>query len=196
LNFGDVQTGCCRVITVQFFNPGKVPADWSLKKPMELTKNRDWNFFTAEPPEGILPPGEKLNVKFVFTPVKGRATPYSQIIPVKIANNPNPINFSASATGYTLKLQLDPPLVDCGPILPKFEGQKPNEVLLKLVNPSSYPIEVFNLDFDEAFNEQDQYLIEYPGYPEGKDTIFLDPLEPGQPFYPFIVKAVERKREM
>ena len=196
LNFGPVQTGCCRVITVQFFNPGKVAADWSVKKPMELTKNRDWNFFTAEPPEAILPPGEKLNVKFIFTPIKGRSTPYNQIIPVKIANNPRPINFSATATGYTLKLQFDPPFVDCGPILPMFEEQKPNEALLKLINPSPYPIEVFNLDFDEAFNEQDQYLIEYPGYPEGDDTLLLDPLEPGEPFYPFIVKEVERKREM
>lgn len=163
---------------------------------MELTKNRDWNFFRLEPPEGVLPPGEKVNVKFIFTPVKGRNTPYAQVIPLKIANNPKPINFNAKAIGYTLKLQFDPPLVDCGPILPAFEGQLPNERLLRLVNPSPYPIEVFNMDFDDEFNKQDQYLMEYPGFPEGDATLYLDPLKPGEPFWPHIVKEVDRKREM
>jgi hydrocephalus-inducing protein len=56
-----------------------VPCEWSVKKPVEASKCKDWTFFTMEPFEGVLEPNEKLNVKVIFTPVLGRETPYLQV---------------------------------------------------------------------------------------------------------------------
>ena len=44
--------------------------------------------------------------------------------------------------------------MDCGPILPLFEGQVPNEAEFEMVNPCPFPIEVLSLDFDK------QYLVD------------------------------------
>ncbi|GFH15841.1 rhodanese domain-containing protein [Haematococcus lacustris] len=45
LDFGDVQTGQAKVITVQLHNHKLVPCEWAVKKPVETAKAKDWNFF-------------------------------------------------------------------------------------------------------------------------------------------------------
>ncbi len=121
----------------------QVPCEWSVKCPVEASKCRDWAFFSLEPSEGVLEPGEKLNARVVFTPALGRELPYSQAFHIKITANPKSKEFVARGKGTTPKVVFDPPgPIDCGPILPMFEGQAPNESRLKMVNPCPYPIEV------------------------------------------------------
>lgn len=66
LDFGTVQTGLARVVTVQLHNHNQVPCEWAVKRPAEELKCRDWGFFSVEPSEGLLEPDQKLNVAVSF----------------------------------------------------------------------------------------------------------------------------------
>ena len=60
-------------------HPLQVPCEWSVKRPIESSKAKDWAFFSVEPPEGTLEPDQRINVRVIFTPVLGRETPYLQV---------------------------------------------------------------------------------------------------------------------
>ena len=79
LDYGSVQTGKAGVVTLQLHNYKQVPCEWSLKRPLEASKSKDWAFFVVEPPEGVLEPDQKVNVRVIFTPVLGREAPYLQV---------------------------------------------------------------------------------------------------------------------
>lgn len=56
LDFGEVQTGHCKVMMLKLTNPKEVACEWAIRKPMEATKGKDWEFFRFEPQEGCLDP--------------------------------------------------------------------------------------------------------------------------------------------
>ncbi len=66
-------------------------------------------------------------MQVIFTPVLGRQAPYAQVLPIKIHSNPRTRDLSAKGRGLQPRVSFMPSFVDCGPILPKFEGQTPNE---------------------------------------------------------------------
>lgn len=45
LQFGRVEAGKAKVITVQLHNPRSIACEWEVKKPIEVTKAKDWQFF-------------------------------------------------------------------------------------------------------------------------------------------------------
>ncbi|CAD7699035.1 unnamed protein product [Ostreobium quekettii] len=63
LDFGMVQSGHCKIMTVQLTNPKHVPCEWCIKRPMEGNKAKDWDFFRCSPNEGTLEFSESINVK-------------------------------------------------------------------------------------------------------------------------------------
>ena len=63
LDFGACQTGQCKVFSVQLHNAKQVPCEWAVKRPVEVTKTRDWQFFVCEPSEGVLEPDQRVNMK-------------------------------------------------------------------------------------------------------------------------------------
>lgn len=79
LEYGSIQTGKAGVVTLQLHNQKQVPCEWGVKRPIEASKAKDWAFFTVDPPEGVLEPDQKINVRVIFTPVLGRETPYLQV---------------------------------------------------------------------------------------------------------------------
>ena len=79
MDYGPVQTGLSKVFTMQLHNYKQVPCEWTVKRPVEASKAKDWAYFSVEPPEGVLEPDQKVNVKVVFTPVLGRESPYVQV---------------------------------------------------------------------------------------------------------------------
>lgn len=49
-------------------------------------------------------------------------------------------------------------LVDCGPILPAFPGQRPAEGTLMITNPTDRPVEVVCLDLDHRHQDDEEAL--------------------------------------
>lgn len=63
LDFGSCQTGQCKVVTVQLHNHKQVPCEYAIKRPAEVIKAKDWQFFTCEPAEGTLEPDQRVNLQ-------------------------------------------------------------------------------------------------------------------------------------
>jgi hypothetical protein len=183
LNFGRVQVGHCKCITVQLTNPNDVPADWIVRKPME--KVQDWNFFRCVPSGGTLHPGQKLNMRVFFEPAAVRSE-YRQDIPLKIVSNKKEVRFTCLGEAYHLTLRPEPAVVDLQPILPNTE--EPNQAFFSLWNDSEVAIEVVSLDFDQGFLEDDEVTAYADGF-DDQDRMLLPPLEAGKGLWPHLVEA-------
>jgi hypothetical protein len=86
---------------------------------------------------------DETSLQVMFTPGgHSHAPQYKQGIPIKIThNNKGPI-VMCTASSFTLKAAFDPPLLDLGAILPRFDSQQPNQALLKLINTADVDMEV------------------------------------------------------
>ena len=115
LDFGRVQVGTCKVVTVKLHNPTVVPLDFSIRKPLEAVK--DWPFFVCTPTEGSLPPGGWGDLKIEFTPNAPRSN-FAQRIPIKIGYNPRLVYLQCKAAGFNLEAVCEPAVLDLGAIMP------------------------------------------------------------------------------
>ena len=159
LDFGTVTHRNCKVVTVQLRNPRQVPAEWSIKRPVvDSPKLHDWGFFVAEPAEGTLEPGGAANVRVTFTPQAGRESLYSVALPVRVANNPRPLELACSGRGFTPRVEVAPAVVDCGPALPAFPGQRPAEAAFVITNPTDRPVEVVCVELDARLRADEEAL--------------------------------------
>ena len=61
LDFGNVQVGMTRAMSLILHNPKEIPAEWKVSRPLESAK--DWGFFTCEPSEGTLASGKSITVQ-------------------------------------------------------------------------------------------------------------------------------------
>ena len=86
---------------------------------------------------------DEASLQVMFTPGGHNHAPqYKQGIPIKIThNNKGPV-VMCTASSFTLKAAFDPPLLDLGAILPRFDSQQPNQALLKLINTADVDMEV------------------------------------------------------
>ncbi|KAL0040642.1 hypothetical protein WJX79_000331 [Trebouxia sp. C0005] len=184
LAFGPVQTGKCKVMMVLMHNTREVPAEWQVKPPVDAAAAADWSYFKCQPEQGLLPPGQKQLLKVMFTPGgHSHAPKYKQGIPIKITHNNKGTVVMCTASSFMLKAAFDPPLLDLGAILPHFDGQQPNQALLKLINTADVDMEVFSLDWDKQYLEDEAALREAGGY-DANDIQLLDPLPPGTALWP------------
>ncbi|KAG2489301.1 hypothetical protein HYH03_012133 [Edaphochlamys debaryana] len=195
LDFGSCQTGQCKVFTVQLHNHKQVPCEYQVRKPAEVIKAKDWQFFSCDPPEGTLEPDQRVNLKVVFTPILNRDAPYNQSIPIRINLNPRGKELVATGRGLTPKVQFSPTFVDCGPILPFFDGQEPNEAKVVMSNPCSFPIEVVSLDFDTRYSADEEALRAMDGYSDA-GILYLPPLKPGDALWEDVAQTAAHKKRM
>jgi hypothetical protein len=179
INFGAVQTGRCRVMTVQLFNPNGVPAEWAVKKHPDAANSRDWGYFACEPALGTLQPGERTNMEVKFTPGTEQEK-YGIKFPIKVTANPRQPMVTCKGLGFGLKVVAAPSLLDLGAVLPG--APLPREKRFMLQNPSAVPIEVYSLDLDRQYLEEEEALRAAGGF-EGLEVLTLPPREPGAPFW-------------
>ncbi|OQR81932.1 hydrocephalus-inducing protein, partial [Thraustotheca clavata] len=187
IDFGKIVVGRSHVIYSQFYNNSPVVVEWSLKKPMG--SSRDLNYFRMEPSGGLLHPGTRCNIKIEFIPLEGRL--YHVKVPVKISSNPKTRAISCQGEGTELRVSFDPPMAELGPALP-FATPLKRSVIMR--NQSDHPVEVYSLDFDVLYREEEDILREATGY--GDDDCLRLPLRlPGDSLPDFVVEEVqERKR--
>lgn len=94
----------------------------------------------------------------IFTPILNRETPYTQSIPIRITLNNRVKELQCTGRGMTPRVCFNPTFLDCGPILPLFEGQAPNEAKVTMSNPCPFPIELVSLDFDTRYLVDEEAL--------------------------------------
>ena len=81
-------------------------------------------------------------LQVIFTPINGHSSHYKQGLVVKVTHNSKSPTIACTGSAFTLKPSFDPLMLDLGAALPAFEGQIPNEAVLKLVNPLDTDMEV------------------------------------------------------
>lgn len=161
LDFGKTVVGTCHTIFTQLQNVSAVTAEWAFKKPMGSA--RDVANFRFTPQSGVLTPGNKVNVRIEFLPDDDRH--FMLKLPIKVASNPKTRSIVCRGEGSELRLAFQPQLVDLGPLLP---CDPPIQQTVAIVNDSDYPVEVFSLDFDSVYKEDEELLRSIDVYsPEG-----------------------------
>ncbi|KAL4085786.1 hypothetical protein PRIC1_014796 [Phytophthora ramorum] len=172
LDFGKIAVSTCHTMFTQLQNVSAVPAEWAFKKPMGSTK--DVGNFRFTPQSGLLLPGAKANIQIEFVPDDGRQ--FMLKLPIKINSNPKTRSIVCRGEGSELRISFCPPLVELGPVLP---CAPPQEQLVEIRNDSDYAVEVFSLDFDSSYQEDEALLRSLTAFTT-EDTLQLPVRLPGQ----------------
>ncbi|XP_041375521.1 hydrocephalus-inducing protein homolog [Gigantopelta aegis] len=190
LMFNEVRCGECKVVTVQLHNHQHVPCEWNslpldkdrknadrhvpmhLRRKLRQEKKKPLHF-EMMPPTGMLMPGQRTNVQVKFMPTEEKF--YEHRISVRIAQSSQRILLLCRGQGLEPRLEFEQSLVEFGPILPHSSGDE-QDIVVK--NPCSFPIEVYNLEFDTNYLEEEKVLRLMKGYDE-YNTILLPPRPPG-----------------
>jgi hydrocephalus-inducing protein len=183
LDFGRLLCGHRKTICIQLSNPGCVPAEWQVRKPIQGAG--DWDFFKAEPESGVIQPSDRVNVQISFTPPDAR--PYRIKLPFKVQNNNmNTRSCLLKGVGVDLGVQFDPPMVEMGPVLPHAD---PISREIVMTNTSEAPLEIYSTDFDKRYLEEEEILrqCERFGFKYVEEKLFLSADTPeGRPRPPGI----------
>ncbi|KAG1683786.1 hypothetical protein DVH05_013126 [Phytophthora capsici] len=172
LDFGKMAVSTCHTMFTQLQNVSAVAAEWAFKKPMGSTK--DVGNFRFTPQSGLLAPGAKVNIQIEFIPDDGRQ--FMLKLPIKINSNPKTRSIVCRGEGAELRVSFSPPLVELGPVLPCTRSE---EQVVEIRNDSDYPVEVFSLDFDSTY-QQDEALLRSLSVFTSEDTLQLPVRVPGQ----------------
>ncbi|KAK6174452.1 hypothetical protein SNE40_017727 [Patella caerulea] len=199
LDFENVICGESKVITVQLHNYQHVRCEWSTlqtekerkqadkRVPMHLRRKmrqekKKCQHFEMMPPEGYLMPGQRMNVQVKFMPTEEKY--YEHRIPIRIGQSSQRILLLCRGQGLEPRLEFDRNLVQFGPILPHSSGDE-QEIIIR--NPCSFPIEVYNLEFDNTYLEEEKVLRLMKGYDE-YNTILLPPRPTGEKLPPELLQ--------
>jgi P pilus assembly chaperone PapD len=186
VDFGVVQAGHASTVTVVLHNPQEVPAEWKAVPPLELAK--DYDFFTCKPSSGVLAPHEKLLLEVTFIPVTERD--YSVKVGFKTTNNPRNATLVLKGSGREKKIAVSPSALQLPPVQPYGEAA---EAEFSLINPTDYPLEVYVLEFDKDYLEEEGLLRESERY--NGETLLLPPRNAGDPMWSDVIEEHERKIE-
>lgn len=202
LKFGsNMYVGHMRAVHVQLSNPKEIPATWSFGQALR-GDGGSWkpcDDFCVIPAKGTLNPGETCNVQVCFTPRSAKE--FNVKIPYKVAQNADRRFIRVSASSEALKIRFDPPLLELAPILPFVEE---SEQRVTMYNDTNARIEVFSVDFDERYHEEEEILRRvddiYVQSTLGYQDVALLPLrQPEQPLQGEVlrewepIEAAERK---
>ncbi|KAI9996311.1 hypothetical protein PInf_013709 [Phytophthora infestans] len=180
LDFGKIAVSTCHTMFTQLQNISAVPAEWAFKKPMGSTK--DVGNFRFSPQSGLLTPGAKANIQIEFIPDSGRQ--FMLKLPIKISSNPKTRSIACRGEGSELRISFSPPLIELGPVLP---CAPPEEQLVEIRNDSDYPIEVFSLDFDSMYQQDEEQFRSLNAF-NAEDMLQLSVRVPGQPIDEYLAE--------
>eukprot|EP01060_Flectonema_neradi_P033529 TRINITY_DN5651_c0_g1_i4.p1 TRINITY_DN5651_c0_g1~~TRINITY_DN5651_c0_g1_i4.p1 ORF type:complete len:4653 (+),score=840.28 TRINITY_DN5651_c0_g1_i4:145-14103(+) len=142
--------GETRVITLQLKNPLPLPCDWCVRS--EVKRNQPRNQFICKPERGVLSSNQKSNLQVMFVPHEGGLT--HGLLNIKIAQNPRTLQIPCVGTGEELSVEVSPPLLDLGSVMPYVTVEQP----FQLKNTSKTAVEVYALAFDKLYLVEEEIL--------------------------------------
>ncbi|XP_057292027.1 hydrocephalus-inducing protein-like [Hydractinia symbiolongicarpus] len=202
IEFDNVVCGQCKVITIQLCNITKVRCDWEHQVPQEKNeiekhlpmhlrkkmkrKVPKAKIFEIMPPHGSLLSGQKMNVQVKFMPME--ETSYSEKLFIKVSKSTEKHFVFCKGQGKEPHIEFDKTVLKFGPILPH-SGK--DDVVVKVTNPCSIPIEFYSLEFDKQYLKEEEILRTLKGYDE-YNTILLPPRAPGDPLPKQLLEHYEK----
>ena len=166
VDFGKVMVGTLSIAKIRMENTREVPCEWSYlaKHPNSTLSNKDGERFQVNPSFGLLQPGQKCVIDVVFTPAQEKSINHK--LEFKITNNQNSKFLTVKGIGMSQNLEFIPGKVELGPVLPY---SKEAWTLVEMRNTTENPIEVYSLDFDNKYREEEEMLRNYEGFDTGID---------------------------
>lgn len=197
VEFGDVKVGEAKIITVQIHNHKEVRCDWNAsylpKKddkftPMHLKRKKKVDIeqvnkprtFEIMPPTGMLMPGQKVNIQLKFMPNEEKL--HEERVTIRMSQSSQRLMILCKGKGLEPRVDFSKNSLEFEPILPHSVG---DEQEVRLTNPNPFPIEIYNLEFDKNYLEEEKALRVIRGYDEF-NTILLPPRAPGDKLPPEI----------
>ena len=175
LDFSSVLVGQCRKMFFTVRNPTPVVTEWSVVKDPKMAADprlqRVATKYVLEPVSGVLKSGESQTLCVTYTPTDAKAgTDDSCNIAIKCNSNPQIKSLALSGAPDVLSMAIEPSMLTLGPMLPSGER---DSTTVTLKNTCNYPIEVFSLDFDEQYRQDEAVLRAAEGY--GEENMLLLP---------------------
>ncbi|OAF70268.1 hypothetical protein A3Q56_01881 [Intoshia linei] len=201
IDFGNTICGHSRMIVTQLRNDKFVSAKWQLimsnsphfhtvkttkitkktkKKNMaklvnlnksNKIKNRQ-NYFEFMPSNGVLETNEFINIQILFIPT--HECIYEERLIISVGNQK--LSILCHGVGKEPNIEFSPEILHFGSILPYSPIVEKNFVVK---NPCDYPIEIYNLECDKQYIEEEQILRVMKGYDE-RYMLLLPPREAGE----------------
>lgn len=177
IDFGSILIGQGKKVYVRLHNTTPVTSVWSIKC------SRPDRTFTITPSEGTLRSGKKAVVCVEFIPTA--AANVQADFTMRIDNNKTARTLSVSGEGLGVNCKWDQPTVELGPIIPYTVG---DEKVVSLTNTSDFDVEIFSLDFDKTYNEEENILSSLDIY--DSHGLYRCPVrDPGAPLCDDILNA-------
>ena len=191
IDFEKVIIGQKKTIFVRFENRREVTCDWSLSTRSDLVSSNDkeGNRFAMSQTSGIIKPNKKQMIEFSFIPLSERA--YTGKFTLNIRDNPKVMVIHVKATGVAVSLEVIPENLTIGPVLP-YENKAVTR--LNIYNPSEYDAEIYSLNFDSSYSQEEEMLRNFEHF-EIQENLFFPVRYPNQPFWEKIRKAYEVKQK-
>lgn len=179
VDFEKVLIGRSKKMFLRFQNNTPVTANWILRK----IPGKEENKIIVEQMQGSLRAGKKAIINLEFIPSDARK--YRLELQLKIDLNTKPKTLVIIGEGINTPLKFDPPYLDLGPVIPFFLG---DEKLVTVTNNSDVPVELYSLDFDKKYLEEESILASLNIY--DNDLIFRSSIrDAGNPLPPEIMDA-------
>ena len=183
LDFGKVQVGMTRIISIALENVQALPCEWSILCPEERDKKKEKHSkFICSPDRGVLQPQQKSVVEVAFVPLLSE--PLQTKLSIRVAANPKLTELLCQGVGEELQLEVVPNEIELPPVFP----YQPSRKVFQLTNKSSVPVEVFSYNFDEKYLIEEEILRNAEEHFEN-GVLLLPPREPGASLPDMLMEA-------
>lgn len=149
IDFDRVFIGCSKRIFMRITNTSPVTANWNFRR----NEGKDESKINFTPNSGSIRTGRKTVVCIEFVPSEARK--YNLEMNLRLENNAKMKVIKVVGEGVGTPIRFDPPVVELGPSFPFSLGE---ERTVTMSNLSDVPIEVFSLDFDQSYKQEDTVL--------------------------------------
>lgn len=135
-------------------------------------------------------PGQRSTIDVMFTPNSDK--PFNQKLAFRCKENTKQFVLNVKGLGNNNLVELRPDTAKLGPVLP-YDTKSIES--FEIVNPMDHPIEIYSLDFDRQYLEEEEIIkrIENFTVTGANEPIFLPYRKAGSEFWPSVRKADEVK---
>lgn len=192
VQFGKVLCGQRKTFFVRFVNDKEITCDWVLntRSDMTMDKKKEVPKFVLNPTSGSIPSKQKQIVEITFAPLTEKD--YQQKFVINIAQNPKAFHILCTGTGTAINLEFAPAKALIGPVLPYDPFAY---TVLAVKNPTDYDTELYSIDFDQVYKEDENYLNNYSEL-ETQESIYLPVRNPGEKIWDVVKKEVDKKSQI
>jgi hypothetical protein len=183
IDFGRVLIGRSKQMFVRLFNTSPVTAQWKIKSSGNERDSR----VTVNPSEGSLRAGKHVMLCVEFIPQETRSFSMEKVF--KIESNKKTKSLRITGEGVGMGVRFEPAMCEMSPVIPYSPG---DEKVMTMINTSDLPIEVYSVDFDHIYREEESLLMSVPAVFDEAGILRSDPRHAGDalPREVVVAKAV------